>query len=808
MKILKTLLLLLGILSFMVLAVGYFYVSSKAPAYKGNLKINGLETPVEVIFDDYGVPHIYAQQDNDAFTALGYLHAQERLWQMELIRRIAPGRLAEVFGKDLIETDRFFKTLGINHYSKKSAEALKNRQSAELAYAEAYIKGINEFMASGFTPVEYDLIGLAKEPFTLQDMYNVMGYMSFSFAIAHKTEPVVSYLQGLPEAYLRAFQLDVPVKSTIIPANGSTDRSYVSLATSVNRIFDQLPLAPFIGSNSWVIAPSRSASGGAVLSNDPHIGFSQPSVWYEAHVSSPSFNYYGYHLAGTPFATLVHSDHIATGLTMFENDDLDFYREKVNPENENQYWAVDHWEDFDVREETIAVKDGDDISLQVRESRHGPIMNGAIKTLINEAPVAAWWTYYQFDNYVFEATHKMAKAKSIADVRQAAAMIHAPGLNVMYADKDGNIAWWAAGRLVKRPGHVNSKTILDGASGGDDPLGYYDFSENPQSENPTSGYVYSANNQSEMNIADTTVLYPGYYLHEGRAKRIVDVMESKDQFDRQDLKALFMDSYNPVVAGLAPAMVDLLKGRTLTEHQQDFADALKNWDGKHESESIGPPIYYAWVMYMFENAMKDELMQLNPDLGEEVFADFMGTHLRKRNIFTLMQNDSTSWWDDVSTEPVESRADIMYASFTVAVDYLTEKYGADAVELPWEYFHTLEHGHAMGKVEVLRPYFNVGPFRLSGTDEALNNLGFSLNEEGLFKVTFGPSTRRIVDFADVGSSESILPTGQSGNVFSEHYKDQADMYAQGQWRPMLFDEADIRGGDFRKLTLLPGQNLR
>ncbi|MEM8894383.1 MAG: penicillin acylase family protein, partial [Bacteroidota bacterium] len=806
MRLIKTLLLILGILVLSLLLFGYFYISDKSPIYEGRLDLNGLNASTEVIFDNYGVPHIYAQSDEDAFRALGYLHAQDRLWQMELIRRIAPGRLSEVFGADLVETDRFFKTLGIEHYSKKNAEALRTRNGKELLFAEAYIDGINQFMVNGFTPIEYDLVSLDIQPFTLQDMYNVMGYMSFSFAIAHKTEPVVSYMQSLPEEYLAAFEMAIPANTTIIRSNPQPDTTYVSLSNAVNKIFDGLPLAPFIGSNSWVVSAEKSASGKAVLSNDMHIGFSQPSVWYEAHISSPSFNYYGYHLAGIPFATVVHSDYIATGLTMFENDDLDFFRERVNPDNENQYWAEGEWLDFDVREETIKVKDGEDVGFTVRDSRHGPIMNDAVATLSNEAPVAAWWTYFQFDNYAFEATHKMAGAKNIDDVREAASLIHAPGLNVMYADKDDNIAWWAAGKLVKRPSHVNPKAILDGASGNDEPLGYYDFSDNPQAENPPWGYVYSANNQSMLNLADTNILYPGYYLHEGRAKRIVDVMESKSTFNRQDLKDLFMDNFNPVVSEIAPSMVDLIGDRDLTETQQSFADALEKWDGKHEKNSVGPALYYAWVMYMFEHAMIDELSQINPDMSEKVFNDFMSTHLRKRNMFSLMQNDSTVWWDNVSTEAQESRADIMYSSFVAAVDYLTERFGDNAASLTWDNYHTLEHGHALGQVEALRPYFNVGPFQLSGSDENLNNLGFPLTEDGIFNVTFGPSTRRIIDFADVGSSESILPTGQSGNIFSEHYEDQAEMYANGQWRRMLFEEEDIKGGGFRKLMLNPAEN--
>jgi penicillin amidase len=804
MRVFKKIILILTVLIFALFVVGFLYYEWDKPSYSGPQKLKGLSAEVEVYFDKFGIPHIYALTDEDAYMALGYLHAQDRLWQMELIRRIAPGRLSELFGVKLVETDRFFKTLGIHQNSVVSAKDLEASNNATFKMANAYIKGVNTFIDKGPTPIEFTLTGAEKTPFTLVDVHNVVGYMSFSFAIGHKTDPLVTYLSQLDSLYMSTFNLQMPANSTLIKSNAS-EIAYAKISVGVNSLLDKLPLSPFIGSNSWVISAKKSKSGKPVLSNDPHIGFSQPSVWYEAHLVSPGTNYYGYHLAGNPFANLSHSEHTATGLTMFENDDLDYYREKVNPENEDQYWAIDHWENFDKRTETIVVKDSASEVFEVKTSRHGPIMNGTVGYLKDAAPLAAWWTYFKFPNKQLEASHKLATAKNIGEMHAAAPLLHAPGLNVMYADSEDNIAWWAAGKLVKRPAHVNPSAVLDGASGLDDPIGYYDFSENPQMVNPKSGFVYSANNQSVLNIKDTTILYPGYYLPDDRAKRIVQVMESKEKFSREDLKALFLDDKNINIEAAKAELIAGIDVSLLDSNEAAALEVLKNWDCIHGADTKGAQVYYAWVSMALELAMLDEIKKLDSGMADDVFNAFLETHLMKTNMLNfLAQNESTNpWWDNVATADVETRGEILTAAFKGGIKLLTDKYGENMIEKPWGEFHILEHNHALGAVEALRPYFNVGPFGVSGAENTLNNLGFSFKKDELFKVTYGPSTRRIIDFADINSSESVLPTGQSGNIFSAHYKDQAELYNKGEWRPMLFSKEDVLANQQSKVILKP-----
>jgi penicillin G amidase len=284
--------LLKGILVLIILLVIslYFYLQHIKPKYKGELTLSPLENKVEVWFDSYGIPHIYAENKNDLYMAMGYLHAQERLFQMELVRRIAPGRLSEILGKDLLPTDKFFRTLGIHLSSQEAAQKLRTEtNNPTLKEAEAYLRGINEFLEKGPTPLEYELLSIEKTPFTLEDIYNAVGYMSFSFAAAHKTDPLVSFINAeLGASYLKDLGLEADTTRQMIPSYfgdpiGLNERSSAKLLEMLN----QLPVSPFIGSNGWVLGPSKTKSGKVLFANDPHIGFSQPSVWYEAYLETP-----------------------------------------------------------------------------------------------------------------------------------------------------------------------------------------------------------------------------------------------------------------------------------------------------------------------------------------------------------------------------------------------------------------------------------------------------------------------------------------------------------------------------------------
>lgn len=316
-------------------------INTLTPTYEGQKQIPNLSSETNVYFDSYGIPHIYAQNEADAFRTLGYVHAQDRLWQMELLRRIGTGRLSEVFGSKMLNTDKFFLSLGIDEATKQTVANL-DENSPMLRLSQAYLDGVNQFVAEGPTPIEFYLTGLEKAPFDVEDIYNTVGYMAFSFAMAHKTDPLLTNMKDkLGEAYLADLDLNIDPDTEWIK-NYKNTKEYAlqnSIAETVYNALSALSLPLFEGSNSWVIAPEKTKNGKVIFANDPHIGFSQPAVWYEAHISTPTFEKYGYFMGGIPFPILAHDHNLAYGLTMFENDDIDFYFEETHPtekENTNQ----------------------------------------------------------------------------------------------------------------------------------------------------------------------------------------------------------------------------------------------------------------------------------------------------------------------------------------------------------------------------------------------------------------------------------------------------------------------------------------
>ena len=777
-KFLKIFLIIVVLLA---LGLGYF-VNSLKPQYSGNLKLKGLSDKVEVYYDTYGIPHIYAKNQTDAYIALGYIHAQDRLWQMEVIRRIAPGRLAEIFGKGLIQTDKFFASMDLGTAADNTIKNL-DKNSKQYKYTQAYLKGINQFIDNGPTPVEYFITRTKKTHFNIHDVYNVFGYMSFSFAMAQKADPFFSAVKkNLNSAYIKELGLHPDPKTTLIHNHYQNISS--PIAAVADKVTNQIP-SPFIGSNSWVVGPSKSTTGKVLFSNDPHMSFAQPGVWYEAYIKTPHYEMYGYYLAGSPFPLLGHNHRIAYGLTMFENDDLDFYHESVNPNNKNQYKTPNGWQNFVVKTKTIKVKNSDAIKIKVRYSKHGPIMNDVISTIKDKAPVAMHWIYTQFPIKSLNAMYTMSHATNIQEFQKGAAMIHAPGLNVMYGDADNNVAWWASAKLYRFNKGVNTKFILDGASGKDEPIRYLDFSKNPQAINPPWGYVYSANNQPDS--IDNGYFYPGYYLPKDRAKRIVHLLESKQKFNRDDFKKMITDVKSSETPDNTAVLVHILEQQHhLTKEENQPLTILKKWAGSNQLKSIAPTIYYKWLYKVMHNTFEDEL-------GEKGFAQFMKTDVAKRQESKQIQRKTSVWWDDVTTRvKIETRQDILLNAFQKTLSDLNKQLGTDMQKWTWDRVHTLEHVHAITiKAPFLRKYLNVGPFKAPGAREVINNLMFKLNDKGLYKVDAGPSTRRIIDFSDIDKSISILPTGQSGNPLSPHYDDQALMYIKGQFRPMLMNKKDI-----------------
>ena len=767
------------LLFFLGILIYGFYLK---PKYEGNLQLQNIEKETTVYFDDFGVPHIYANSQKDAMVALGYVHAQDRLWQMELVRRIAPGRLSEIFGSKTLKADLFFAGVGIDEASEKAISQL-DTNSVSYQLTMSYLSGINQFIDEGPTPIEFKLLGIEKTKINLKDIYNIFGYMSFSFAMAQKTDPLLTDIRDKYGVdYLKDFGIDGSLNTTQLKSFNGKSEEYSQISKSITSLLNVSPVPQFIGSNSWVIAPDKTKNGKVIFANDPHISFSQPATWYEAHIVCPDYEIYGYYLAGTPFPLLGHNRDYAYGLTMFENDDLDFYKEENDSLDANKYRTPGGFETYQTLKKVIKVKDSTDVILNLKISRHGPIVNNLIDDLDQKNPIAMSWIFTQQPIKILDAVYTLCHAKDVNDFISNVSLIAAPGLNIMYGDAKGNIAWTTSGKLYKHAPGVNTNFILEGASGKEDIKEYLDFSKNPKALNPPWNYVYSANNQPE---AIDGFLYPGYYLPEDRAKRIVDLLAPKNNWTKEDVSKMITDNTSSTASAIVKDLLSFIDFNSLTENEKKGYEILKTWKGTNELQDVAPTIYNKWIYLYLKNTFKDELK-------DEDFKLFMDTHIMKQMIASQIKNESSAWWDDITTSnSKETRKIILEKSFRESISALEKQLGAPVNSWTWNKVHTIEHQHPLGKVNALRSFFNVGPFSINGSNEVINNQMFSFSEDGNYAVTGGPSTRRVIDFSDIENSWSILPTGQSGNPLSKHYKDQAEMYNAGKFRKMKLNKEEI-----------------
>ena len=781
MKIIKKSIVFITVITLLIFVAGWLYSKTLHPNYNGEIQITNTSEDVTIYFDEIGVPHITAKNQTDAYVALGYVHAQDRLWQMELIRRIAAGRLSEIFGEELIKTDKLFSGLGIEEASAKTIRNL-DKNTASYQMAVAYLNGINQYIENGKTPIEFTLVGVEKETYSLKDIYNVFGYMAFSFAVAHKTDPMLTEVkEKLGPLYFNEL-IGAENKNLTLIKNEKNPEITAAFSQAMNGLMDVLPISPFIGSNSWVIGADKTKNGKVIFSNDPHIGYSQPSVWYQAHIKTPNYEMYGFHLALVPFPLLGHNKDYAYGLTMFENDDIDFYVEENNPENKNQYRFKENYFDYDLIEKQLKVKDEKDSLYTIKVSKHGPLMNGIIENLDVEKPVAMQWIYTKLENQILEVAYEMSHAKNLKDFKKGASKLHAPGLNMMYGDAKNNIAWFASGKLYKYSHPLYTKTFLNGASGEDEIAAYLDFEENPQAINPAINYVYSANNQPDS-IAN--MLYPGYYLFEDRARRIVDLVAPKNDWTKEDVAKMLLDVVSITAPKVSKNLIKSLDQSTFSPSEKTVLGILEKWKGSFDKNEIAPVIYSRFVYEFQKNTFADEM--------GKGFYQFVNTPFIEKVLPVQVEKEQSIWWDNIATkDKTETKQEIVTMSFKRAFSFLEKQLGANVADWKWKRVISVEHEHALGEVPLLRNYFNVGPFVTAGGDQVINNQIYDIDSTGYYTVKAGPSTRRIVDFSDVENSLAILPTGQSGRIFSAHYKDQALKYLNGDFVKMSLNEADIQ----------------
>tara|TARA_B110000503_G_scaffold94920_1_gene142907 strand:+ start:419 stop:2791 length:2373 start_codon:yes stop_codon:yes gene_type:complete len=761
------------------IAVVFGYTRINTTDYNFQLISDGVSAPVEVIFDDMAVPHIYAETEADAMHALGYVHASERLWQMDLLRRAGAGELSALLGEDMIENDKYLRSLGMREAAVRTAAEFEVEAPVKIQQAmNAYLKGINAFIAADNRPFEYQLLGEEPRPFTTHDVYCATGFMAYSFAIHLKTEPILDWMKHQLDSVYWNDLATGQQGFTRISANDDevkVHRDASGLSSRVSRLDALRPVPQWLGSNAWVISGDRTASGEVLFCNDAHMAFAAPSVWYEAHLVTPEMEYYGNHLAGLPFPAIGHTRDHAWGITMFVNDDIDLYRETIEGD---RYLHAGQWVPIETSSETIVVAGGDSVTFELRKTHHGPLI---------EEDVAMWWTFTQYPkNRMHEAFYGFSRASNMAEFKQSASLVHAPGLNLLYGDAEGNIGWWASAKLPMRPEHVDTKTLIDGRDAANDPTGWYAFDRNPQSVNPECGFVYSANNAPEPR---DSMRYPGhYYSGNTRAAGIAQALSaSKMDWTMADVQAIQLDHHSLVYPKNAALMVALAE-----QAGESVESFIRDWDGSHLGHEIAPTLYYRWMYRTIEGAMADEFERKATDgTAEEKFESFHKTIVSENTFPRLLARPDSPWWDDVRTASVESASEIVAAALRVARIDLQEALGEDVADWRYDRLHTVTHRHAMASVPIVGDWLNVGGIPLPAAKDALNKYEFKLKKEVDYEVFSGPSMRISVDFADVGGSESILPTGQSGNPFSPFYANQAPLYHAGQFRKQRMNRSDI-----------------
>ncbi|MEX3774446.1 penicillin acylase family protein [Pseudomonas sp. MYb118] len=779
---------------------GYFY--SKQPTRQGMVELQHLQGSVTVRYDERGVPHIRADNETDLYRALGYVHAQDRLFQMEVLRRLARGELAEVLGPKLLDTDKLMRTLRIRE---RAATYLANldKQSPAFIAMQAYLDGINQYQDSHAKPVEFDVLGIAKRPFTAEDTISIAGYMAYSFAAAFRTEPLLTYVRDqLGPDYLNVFDLDWQPKGVLAnrsgngPALASGDwQDLNALARLSEQALADNGLPQFEGSNAWAVSGSRTKSGKPLLAGDPHIRFSVPSVWYEAQLSAPGFELYGHYQALMPFASLGMNRDFGWSITMFQNDDLDLIAEKVNPDNANQVWYRDRWVDLITSEQQIAVKGQEPVKLVLRQSPHGPIVNDALGAHAGKTPIAMWWGFLESQNPILEGFYQLNRADTLAKARSAAAKVHAPGLNIVWANAKGDIGWWAAAQLPKRPAGVKPWFILDGSSPEADKDGFYPFSANPQEENPARGYIVSANFQP---VSASGMEIPGYYNLADRGQQLNRQLGDKavkwDLESSQKLQLGTTTAYGPrLLAPLLPVLREVVSDPA----ELKLVEQLGQWQGDYPLESTSATLFNQLLFNLADAAMRDEL-------GNDFFETLLSTRVIDAALPRLAANADSPWWDNRNTPGKETRADTVKVAWQASIAHLKGVLGADFSQWQWGKAHTLTHGHPLGQQKPLERIFNVGPFAAPGTHEVPNNLSAKIGPAP-WPVTYGPSTRRLIDFADPTHSLTVNPVGQSGVPFDRHYDDQAESYIEGLYFQAHLNDEEVIANTRSTLKLLPAR---
>ncbi len=776
--------ILLGVLVVLLLAVagagGFaWYLHRRAlPDYAGVVTVPGLKQPVEILRDRWGVPHIFAGSLEDAAFAQGWAVAQDRLFHLDLLRHATQGRLSEIFGSATVDTDKLFRTLDFHGEGRRMLERSSPQVRAGVA---AYVRGVNAYAATlgGRLPVEFALLRIDFQPLAADEMMGIIPYMVFSLMDTWPLETVYERLAGKlgPERFARLFP-DVaggPVAAYPPSAEVHSDVILAGIAAA-----ERLGLLGEAGaSNNWVVAPRKSASGQAILANDPHLPLGLPATWHTVHLSTPEVDVAGVALLGLPGVTIGHNRDIAWGLTNLMADGGDFFVEKLNPDNPGEVMYRGQWVKLQEREETIHVKGGADVKLTVRSSPHGPLVNNLIKGETH-ALALRWTVNAAGDASELEAILALNRARNWSDFRAALRGMGGVAQNFAYADRKGNIGVQSSGRIPIRQGNPAGHRYRIGWDGSQEWNGFVPFERMPFTYNPPQGWIATANTPPFRRPAPFYIA--AYYEPRDRWLRIAEVLAAKDKLSVADMQALQFDHVWVGARELAAKLREAYAAAPPADATERAALQLfDGWNGAMEVDSPAAALFAEFFPALFPEIFADEL---GADLARTVQSQ---TNLYATLLRQVLEGD-TVWLDRVDTPQKEGWPDVIRPAFAKAVARLKQQLGGAPASWTWGRLHTYEATHALGRVRWLAPYFNRGPFPVAGSPMTVGKMQYPF---GTFQVNHGASMRQITDFADLNGARVVLPGGESGIPASPHYADDLQLWRTGQSHPLPMDRAEV-----------------
>lgn len=751
----------------------FWWLSGSLPQTEGNLTLAGLTAEVTVARDEHGIPHITAHSEADALFALGFVHAQDRLWQMEMQRRIGAGRLAEILGPSVLNVDRFIRTLGLYRLAQQSVEELAPDTRRAV---DAYIAGVNAFITThkGALPPEFVMLRITPEPWKPADVLIWGKLMTLQLSYNWRDELV----------HARALEtLPADEAADLWPGYPTTQPTTIGLSqTFLDHMLAAIPdpLLPRLASNEWVVSGAHSVTGKPLLANDPHLDFQAPILWYLASISAPGLELDGATVPGTPFLILGHNTHIAWGMTTTTSDTEDLFIEKAEGTG---YSTPDGPKPFIERQEIIKIHGAPDSPITIRETRHGPVISDVLGRQAEGRILALSSSALQPDDLTAQALYRVSHAANWQEFLDALREFHAPQQNIAYADGDGHIGWIAPG-LVPLRAKGDGTLPQPGWTGEFDWKGWIPFSGLPQILDPPSGIIVNANNKP---VPDSYPYLLAATWPEGyRAQRITQLLEQTPRLDAAAMGRMQMDELSPMAVELKPLMMRTPPSGPKAEAAYAL---LRDWDGTTSRDRPEPLIFESWIGHLQRDIVG---LHMGP-------AGAQFTSLKPLFIKAVLEGRTL--WCAAPGQPAPPNCDALVAkALDETLDELGHVYGEDMKSWRWGKSHIAEFDALLfGHIPLLD--------RLTGISASTGGDGFTIQRGAFdgpslteFHHKHGAGLRAVYDLADLEASRFMIATGQSGNPLSSHWSDLL--------HPWLRGDAIRLGRDAKpnqSLTLLPAR---